>query len=418
MAVDISPEALDFAALLRPGDRMVWGQAAAEPLTLTERLFAQAAAVPGLSAFIGMSWGTPPAEGPGLAFRSYCGTGLNRALERAGRLDILPCHYSELAGVLAPQVDVLLLSLAADGAGGFSFGAAHEYLVPLVGRARLVIAEVNDATPFTFGERTLAAADIDIIVRTARPLAPPPKAAAGPADAAIARHVAGLVEDGAVLQIGIGSLPETILAALAGHRDLGLHSGLVSEGVVDLIEAGALTNARKSLDTGISIAGLAGGGPRLMAHVHRNPRFAFRSTAYTHGQPVLAALERFTAINSAVEVDLSGQINAEVAGGRYVGAVGGAADFLRGARASRGGLPIVALPATVAAGGTVTSRIVERLSGPVSTARADAGIIVTEHGVADLRGLGLSERRKRLIAIAAPEFRAALEEGSPTRSAA
>lgn len=411
MAMELTADALDFKTLLRPQDCLAWGQASAEPTVLTARLFAQSAAIPGLRAFVGMSWGTPFDGAEAMRFLSYCGAGYNRALEQAGRLDILPCHYSELPGLLAREVDVLLLNLADDGAGRFSFGAALEYLAPLVDRARLVIAEVNDQTPWTCGERTLGTDDIDIIIRTSRPPAVAPKGATGDVERAIATRVAGLVEDGATLQIGIGGLPEAILAALAGHRDLGLHSGLASDGVVGLVEAGALTHGRKSVDPGVGVAGVVAGGPQLMRYVNRNPHFALRSTAYTHAFEVLSAQHKFTAINAAIEVDLTGQINAEVAAGRYVGAVGGAADFLRGAKASRGGLPIVALPATVTGRGGKRSRIVVRLSGPTSTARADAGIIVTEYGVADLRGLSLAARRRRMIDIAAPEFRAALERG-------
>lgn len=413
MTLELDAAALDFRSFLLPGECLAWGQASAEPTVLTERLFAQCGDIRGLSAFVGMSWGTPleAACAAGFRFTSYCGAGHNRVAEGAGKLDILPCHYADLPDLLSRQVDVLLLNLADDGNGHFSFGAAHEYLLPLVGAARLVIAEVNERTPWTFGEQVLCREDLDVIVRTSRPPASAAPASPGAAEQAIAAHVAGLIEDGATLQIGIGGVPEAILAALSGHRDLGLHSGLVSDGVVDLIEAGALTNARKNLDIGLSVAGLAAGGPRLMTHIHQNPNFAFRSTAYTHSPAVLAGQSRFTAINAAIEVDLTGQINAEVAGGRYVGAVGGAGAFLRGAHASRGGLPIIALPATASAREGVRSRIVAELAGPVSTARSDAGIIVTEHGVADLRGLSLAGRRRRMIDIAAPEFRAALEEG-------
>lgn len=415
MAREISAHDLDFATLLRAGDWVTWGQVAAEPTTLTEALLAQRERLPAICAFVGMSWGTPldgTADSP-IRYFSYCGAARNRALEQAGRLTILPSSYLELPAVLASRIDVLMLNLADDGAGHFSFGAAHEYLVPLVDRARLVIAEVNEETPFTHGERLLGADDIDIIVRTSRPLAPPPRTSPGEADFAIAKHVAGLIEDGATLQIGVGALPETILSALSGHRDLGLHTGLVTDGVVDLIEQGVLTNARKTLDPGISVAGFAAGGRRLLDHLHDNRSFCFRQTAYTHGPAVLERLDRFTSINAALEVDLTGQVNAEMAGGRYVGAVGGAGDFLRGARRARGGVPIVALPATVTGrDGVMTSRIVAALCGPVSTARCDVGFIVTEFGVADLRGRTLPERRERMVAIAAPQFREGLERAA------
>src|SRR5690606_34878605 len=190
------------------------------------------------------------------------------------------------------------------------------------------------------------------------------------------------------------------------RRDLGGHSGLIRDAVADLMEAGVITNARKSLDRGRSVGGMLMGTRRLFSFAHRNPAVQLRETGYTHDLSVLAAQDRLVAINSAVEVDLSGQISAELVAGDYVGAVGGAVDFLRGAARSKGGLPIVALPSTAGS----TSRIVPALSGPVSTARADAGLVVTEYGVADLRGQPLRSRYERMLAIAHPDHRRALEE--------
>src|SRR5690606_14393309 len=238
------------------------------------------------------------------------------------------------------------------------------------------------------------------------PLLEVPGAAAGEVEQAIARHIGGLVEDGSTLQLGLGSLPEAVLDCLRSHRDLGIHSGAIGNKVADLMEAGVITNARKARDTGITVAGVLFGGERIYRYAHLNRNIQLRSTDYTHSLEVLGSLDHLVTINSAIEVDLTGQINAEVAGGVYVGAVGGAMDFQRGAHASRGGLPIIALPAT-ALGGT-RSRVVGRLDGPVSTPRADAGLIVTEYGVADLRGCDLRERARRMIDIAHPDFRDAL----------
>lgn len=407
-------DGLDFAALLRPGDTVLWGQAGAAPLPLIETLLRQRQRVGGrFRIFLGIppsaTAGCPgPEHADCIDFFGYCGSGANRALAAAGKLDILPCHYSQLADFLVAgpvKVDVLLLQLAPpDAAGRFSLGVAHEYLVPLIDSARLVIAEVNEQAPWTHGERCLTASDIDLVVHTSRPLPALEQAPPSPVDAAIAAHVAGMVEDGSTLQMGLGAIPAAVLARLTGHRDLGVHSGAIGDAVARLMEEGVITNSRKTSDRGITVAGLALGGQPLYRFIHRNPAVQFRSTRYTHDAAVLAGLERFVALNSAVEVDLTGQVNAEVAAGRYVGAVGGAADFLRGAARSRGGLPIVALPSM--AGGQ--SRIVPRLSGPVSTSRADAGLIVTEHGVADLRGQPLAERIRRLIAIADPGAREAL----------
>ncbi len=406
MTTETTLEALDFSALVRPGDRVVWGQAGAEPCALTDRLVQQAEAIGPFRAFVGMSLSDriASAQAAPIAFQSYCASGVNRALAKAGRLDILPCHYSQLAGALDPP-GVLLLQLA-QGPEGLSFGTAAEYLVPLLKSARVVVAEVNAQCPWTFGE-TIAPQDIDILVRTDRPLLELTGPPAGAAEQAIARHVAGLVDDGATLQLGIGSLPDAILGGLAGHRDLGIHSGALTEGVVELMQRGVINNSRKRIDAGVTVAGALFGGRRLYEFAHRNPQVQLRSTAYTHSQQTLREVHGLVTLNAAIEVDLTGQINAEVAGGAYVGAVGGAMDFLRGAHSVPGGLPIVALPST-AAGGKL-SRIVAQLSGPVSSPRADAGIIVTEHGVADLRGRTLRERMRSMIAIAHPDFREALQ---------
>ena len=408
MAEVVAFEELDFPALVRPGDTVTWGQACAEPQSLTERLMAQRSAIGRFNVFMGASYSaTPdPRYSDHVRFLSYAGTGTNRGLAKAGQLDILPCPYSRLPDLLRATVDVLLLQLSpADANGAHSLGLAHEYLVPLIDSARLVIAEINDQVPWVHGERPLGAADIDILVHTSRP---PLEVLHGPpseAEAAIAVRVAGLIEDGSTLQTGLGSLPEAVLARLDGHRHLGIHSGAIGDRVAALMEAGVIDNARKPIDTGRSIAGVMLASRRLFSFAHRNPAIDMRSTAYTHGADVIARLDRFVALNAAIEVDLSGQVNAEVARGIYVGAVGGATDFLRGAQRSPGGLPIVMLPSRAGQ----ASRIVARLSGPVSIARADAGLIVTEYGVADLRRLPIGERVRRMIAIAHPDLRDDLE---------
>lgn len=415
MPIETTVQALDFPALIRPGSMVCWGQASAEPLTLTRALLARRAEIGRFDAFIGIGWSetADPVFADHVRFFSYCATGSNRRLAAAGCLNVIPSHYSTLPALLATRVDVLLLQLAPpDADGRYSMAAACEYLRPLVDTARLVIAEVNDQAPATPGPHALTAADLDIIVHSSRPLAAMPSPVPGPAEQAIGEIIAGLVEDGAVLQVGLGSLPESVLQALRGHRHLGIHSGLMTDGMADLIERGVVTNARKPVDTGTSVTGLLAGGKRLIDLAHRNQAFSLRETAYTHDLNVLARLDRFTAINAAVEVDLTGQINAEEVAGRYVGAVGGAPDFLRGAHLAARGRPIIALTATAKGPAGPVSRIVAKLGGPVSTARGDAGIIVTEHGHADLRGLSLPERRARMIAIAAPEFREELERSA------
>ena len=401
-------------ALIRPGDTLWWGQATAEPLTLTRAVVQHRHALAQggrLRVFVGIgaSDTLQPGQADAIDFFGYAAGGPHRALAQAGVLDILPSHYSHLPGLIRAGVlpaDVVLLQVSPpDAQGRYSLGLVQEYLPAAIERARVVIAEVHPDVPWTHGGLHLQASDFALLIDAEHPPLDQSRSAPGPVEQAIARHVAGWVEDGATLQLGIGNLPEAVLAALHGHRDLGLHSGAVGDGIAALAEAGVLTNARKSLDTGVGIGGILMGGERLRRWAHRNPQIELRGTDYTHDPEVLAASHKLTAINAAIEVDLTGQINAEVAAGCYVGAVGGAVDFLRGAARSKGGLPIVALPAT-AKGKT---RIVAQLSGPVSTPRSDAGLIVTEHGVADLRGQTLSRRVRRLIDIAAPEHRADLE---------
>ena len=283
-------------------------------------------------------------------------------------------------------------------------------LAPLIGRAGLVIAEVNDQVPDVGCDRRLSRGELDVIVHTSRPPAEYPAKSASDVDKAIAEHVADLVPDGATIQIGIGRLPAVVLRHLHGHRDLGVHSGMITDEIAQLIEAGVVTGARKSVDPGLAVTGLLLGSSVLTGRAAVDKSIQLRDTRYTHDQAVLAAQHALVAVNSAIEVDLTGQANIEVAGGRYVGATGGAADFLRGAARSEGGVPVLALPSTAGPfTASAVSRIVARLNGPAGLARADAGVIVTEYGVADLRGLSLARRRERMIAIAHPDHRAALD---------
>ena len=417
MTAEISDAtALDLARYIRPGALVAWGQGCAEPLTLTEALAAQRKQLGGLRCFAGISTtaAVRPEHCDYLSFSSYTAAGANRALSEAGLLDIVPCHYSQLPDILGHgplRADVLFLALPPAGPDGtFGLGLAADYLAPLIGRAGTVIAEVNDQVPEVGCDRRLSRGEIDVLVRTSRPPAGYPPKPASDVDKAIAEHVAGLVPDGATLQVGIGRLPAVVLRHLRGHRDLGVHSGMITDEIAELIEAGVVTGARKSVDRGLAVTGLLLGTGSLVKRAAADKSILLRDTRYTHDQAVLAAQHALVAINSAIEVDLTGQSNIEVAAGRYVGGTGGAADFLRGAARSPGGIPVIALPSTTgrSAAGSA-SRIVARLHGPAGLARADAGVIVTEYGVADLRGLSLARRRERMIAIAHPDHRAALE---------
>jgi acyl-CoA hydrolase len=298
---------------------------------------------------------------------------------------------------------VLLVQLGpADTHGVYGFGAVADYIRAAADCASLVIAEINDQAPRTAGEIGLTEAEIDVAVFTSRPLPSVPAAKAAATDQAIANFAAGFIGDEAVLQMGIGATPDAVLRELGSRRNLGIHSGMMSDAAVDLIEAGAVTNAAKPIDAGVSVTGALIGTEKLYRFADANPQVALRGAHYTHGDATLARLDTLVTINAAIEVDLSGQVNAEQIGGKYVGAIGGQADFVRAGHRARRGRSIIALPSS--AGGGI-SRIVHRLTDCVTTPRADVDVIVTEYGAAELTGCGLAERALRMIAIAHPDHR-------------
>jgi len=378
---------VDLASVVRPGDGIIWGQACAEPQTLIEALVSQRAKLGGVGCFLGSSYSgiLQPAHTDHLRLSSYCGIGTNRALADAGALEILPVPYSQLGWLIRAgriKCDVLFLQVSAPNARGeYSLGLAADYLIPALDACRAIVAEVNAQVPWTHTERLLSKDDVDLMVESARAPAMPSARPPGDLERAIARHAVPFIPDGAVLEFGIGALPDAVCSELGRHEGLRVHTGSVGDGVVEL--------ARRRIVSRIDCAMLIG-SPKLFDFARDNDRVRLHSSEYTHGAAVLAKQPRFVAINSAVEVDLTGQVNGELARGSYVGAVGGALDFVRAANQSAGGVSIVVLPA---------KRVVETLSGPVSVPRSEAGVIVTEKGAADLRGCGLRERERLLRAI-------------------
>jgi acyl-CoA hydrolase len=416
MTVSTHADGLDFGAFLRPGDHIVWGQACGEPTTLVEALIAQASSIGQLSAFAATSFsGILDAKAAErLNLSSMGAIGALRTVAATGRLGIVPCHVSQVGPMIEQGLigcDVAFVQVSPpDADGNHSFGLIGDFVQAAVAKARVVIAEVNERVPFTFGDGVLPAARIDCAVHVARNPVEVFPAQISEADLAIAKIVAGYIEDGAVLQVGIGAVPDAMLRLLQDRRDLGVHSGMIGDGLVDLVEAGVVTNALKPIDPGVSITGALIGTRRLYDFVDRNPKINMRSSSYTHSEAVLSRLTRLVTINSAVEVDLTGQVNAEQSGGQYLGGTGGQVDYVRAGSRSRGGHSIIALPAT-AKGGKV-SRITAALSGPVTTARSDVDVIVTEFGAAELKGQTLAERTRRLIGIAHPYFREELDQAA------
>jgi acyl-CoA hydrolase len=409
-------EDIALAGLLRPGDSIAWSAGPVEPTHLLGVLDSQLDQAPRVSAILNLSLQTA-IDAERLASRAAVlalgGAVTNRRFQAIGALDVLPINYSALPGLVASgrlRVDVVLLQLSADE-GAFNLSLMIDHVADAVPVARVVVAEINDRLPVTCGETRIDAADVDHLVRVSRPPFDLPAQPIRAIEREIAAHVARLIEDGATLQVGLGSLPDAILESLTGKRDLGLHSGTLGDRAVDLIEAGVITNRKKPVDTGKSVAGTLLGSQRVYRWAHRNRLLEMRSPRYTHDILVHATIPRLTGINTALEVDLTGQMNAEVAGGLHVGMVGGHGDFMRGCLRSPGGRAIIVMEST-ARNGTV-SRIVPNLSGGiVTTARSDADTVVTEYGIAELHGRSVAERARQLIAIAHPTFRKALSQAA------
>ena len=409
-------DAIDLSRLIREGDCVAWTGAAGEPAHLLGLLNEALPRLPACTGLANISFANvldPERVRGRMRIRALGGAVTNRRFQDVGALDIIPAHYSALPNLLRDghiRVDVALAMLAPGGAG-WTFGPIVDHIADALPKARTVIAEINDQAPEVLGDTAVDAAHVDHAVEVSRPLLEVRFDRGGPVEAAIGANVARLVPDGATIETGIGALPEAVLGALAGKRDLGVHSGTIGDGIASLMEAGVVTNRRKPIDTGITITAVVLGSHRLYQFAHRNPRLQIRSPRYTHDNAVHARIPNLVGINSAIEIDLTGQVNAEVAGGRSIGMVGGHGDFSRGCLRSPGGRGIIALEAT-ARGGAV-SRIVPRLAdGIVTTSRSDADIVVTEHGIAELRGRSVAERARALIAIAHPDFRRRLSEAA------
>ena len=403
---------IDLSAFVRPGDTVVWGQACAEPQSLTEMLVEQRGRIGRFRALIGANFSkTFAAEhADHIDFVGTGAVGNVRHLAKAGVVDIVPFHITSCDRAIENgwlRCDVVLIQVSPpDAQGRYSVGLTSDWIRTAVRHARVVIAEVNAQVPQTSCAEPLTDEDIDVRVDTDRPLLEVKSVVPGETDVAIARHALRFIPDRAVVQVGIGSVPDALVPMLKDHKGLGIHSGMIGDNVVDLIEAGVVTNQYKEIDAGVTITGALLGTRKLYDFCHQNPAVKLAPVSHTHDIRVISTLSNFISLNSAVEVDLSGQVNAEAIGKSFLGAVGGQLDYGRGAALSPGGRSIIALPSVTADG---KSRIVAGLSGPVTTPRSDVDLVITEQGVAELRAKPFGERIKALIAIAHPSHREALE---------
>jgi len=411
VAKTVSVERLRFADHVRPHEVIGWPQGPGEPLALTEALVAQGGDLSAPVLFFGLTAaGTLRPEHAGhFRFRALNGAGTNRRISALA--DIVPCHVGQVPALLRSgqlRVEVALVQVRPLPEGGFTLGVIADYTQALIRHARLVIALVNPALPLTRGDARVDAEDIDLFVEGDVRVIDMPDPEPSALERSVAEQVAALIPDRATVELGVGTLPAAVAAALHQHRELGVHTGVISDVLVDLVERGVVTNAHKGCDPGVTVTGGLFGTQRLRDFAERTGAVELRSVEYTHHVAVAARLAQFHTINSAVEIDLSGQVNAEVAGERYLGAVGGQVDFVRCGVASPAGRSIIAVPSTTPDGRH--SRIVASLHGrPVTTARSDVDVIVTEYGAAHLRGCPLGERARRMIAIAHPEHRESLQ---------
>ncbi len=326
-----------------------------------------------------------------------------------GRADFTPIFLSEIPGLFRSgqlALDAALIHVSPPDEHGFcSFGIEVGITKPAAESARLVIAEVNDRMPRALGDSFIHVSKIDYFVPVSYPLPELPQGTPGEVQMRIAENIADLIPDGATLQLGIGGIPDAVLLYLRDKKDLGIHTEMFSDGVVQLVEAGVITNERKTLHRGKIIVGFVLGTQRLYDFVDNNAMVEFHPTDYVNDPFIIAQNENMIAINSAIEVDLTGQVCADSIGHKFYSGVGGQVDFIRGAARSKGGKPIIALPST-AKGGTI-SRIVATLKpgAGVTTTRNDVHYVVTEYGVAYLHGKTIRQRVEALIGIAHPDFR-------------
>jgi len=331
-----------------------------------------------------------------------------------GRADYTPIFLSEIEGLFetgALPLDVVLMQVSPPDAHGFvSLGTTVDCTLTLVRYAKCVIAEVNRRMPRTHGETNVHVSRISALVESDRPLLELDAEPFTETHMRVGANVAALIPDGATLQTGIGGIADAVLHCLGDKRDLGIHTELVPDGVVDLMESGVINGERKTIHRGKAVVAFVLGSQKLFDFIHENPSFEFRPISYTNDPFVVAQNERMVAINGALQVDITGQVCADSIGTRPYSGFGGQIDFIRGAARSKGGVPIIALPAT-AKRGTV-SRIVPMLDpgAGVVTSRADVHYVVTEYGAAYLHGKTLRERAEALITIADPRFRAELED--------
>ncbi len=400
---------------IHSNDKVVFTHACGESQCLTNALVEQADRLENVEIIHMVAMGTAPYCQPDMSkhFRHnavFVGGSTRKAVEE-GRADFTPVFFSELPNYFRTgliPIDVALLQLSVpDENGNCSFGISVDYTQSAAETAKLKIAQINKNMPYTYGN-SINIKDLDYIVCKDEPLIElqPPKI--GETERKIGEYVASLIEDGYTLQLGIGAIPDAVLSFLGDKKDLGIHSEMFSDGVVDLANKGVITNVKKNIDNGKFVANFLMGTRKLYDFVDHNPDVLMKPVDYTNDPFVVAQIDHIVCINSAMQVDLMGQVNAEMIGPRQFSGVGGQVDFVRGAARSKGGKAIIAMPSTTSHG--KISKICANLDpgAAVTTSRNDVDYIVTEYGIAALKGKSLRQRAAALIKIAHPDFQIGL----------
>ncbi|MDX2286443.1 MAG: acetyl-CoA hydrolase/transferase C-terminal domain-containing protein [Bacteroidia bacterium] len=418
----VSTTAQEAVGLIQSGNRVFIQGAAMTPHQLIKAMIARAPELEDVEVVHIHTEGDPgyasPEHAKSFRTRSLFVGGNLRSAVNAGYADYIPVFLSDIPLLIRSgrmPVDVAMIQVSPPDQHGYcSMGCSVDVALSAVQTARYVIAQVNPNTPRTLGDGVIPYSRLDAVVEVHEPLVEYPARPLTPVEQKIGAFVADLVEDGATLQMGIGSIPDAVLARLGGHKGLGVHTEMFSDGLMDLIRKGVVTNEHKKVLPNRVVTGFIMGTRTLYDFVHDNPIIAMKDTAFTNDTSLIRKNPKATAINSALEIDLVGQICADTIGTMQFSGVGGQVDFMRGSALSEGGKPIIALPSTTTKGET---KIVPTLKpgATVTTSRAHVHYVVTEYGVADLFGRSLKERARALIEIAHPDHREALERAAADR---
>ncbi len=414
----------EAASLIRSGDKVFVGSGGAVPIDLVHAMTRRAPELRDVEVYhiltLGTTEQTAPYVRPGMedSFTHYAlFTGPNvRKAQNEGRAYAIPIHLSNVPAALeAYQIDVALLMVSPPRRGYYSLGAFVDCQMAAARAAKRVLVEVNPQMPFVFGDTLLAESEIDAFVEVDRPLLTLPKHEENLTSNRIAKFVADLIEDGSTLQMGIGAIPDAVLEFVKDRKHLGIHSEMISDGVMRLMELGVVDNSRKKIDQGRTVSSFIMGSEDLYKWAHLHPGIQLMPCEYTNHVFNIAQNPNVVAMNSALQIDLKGQVCSDsIRGGFYYSGIGGQLDFIRGASLSPGGKPVIALPSSTMIDGQRVSRIVPRLpeGAGVVTGQGDVHWVVTEYGAVNLAGLPFGKRAEKLIQIAHPDFRAALEKSA------